>query len=84
MKMKSEKSETQVEQVVWIVSASGPYVAKASGGEMFVIEENALKKARYLTRKLRTEDCSPKFTAHRMLIREYPEAEEKKEGISWE
>ena len=80
--MKFEKNEVTATQVVWIVSASGPYAAKASGGEMFLSEEDALVKAKYLTRKLRTEDCSPKFTAHRMLIREYADREEV--GISWE
>jgi len=63
-------------QVVWIVSASGASAAKAAGCEIFLSEEEASAKAEALTKKLRTVDCSPQYTAHRMIIREFPEEEE--------
>lgn len=60
------------EQIVWIVSASGACPHKAAGQEFFLDEEEATAKAEELTQKLKTVDCSPKYTAHRMIIREFP------------
>jgi len=58
-----------METEVWIVTVSGPLPHKAAGAELFLTEEDAQTKAKYLTRDLSTEDCAIKFTAHRMLIR---------------